>query len=168
VKEDKVIGIILVVFSGLMFYQTLEFPPAMFGALGAGVFPQILFTFLGLAGAGLAISGFLRDRKREGREKPEKRKRRETQFWNTIKESLQYHSHVIISFFCFFCYVLLMSYFGYTISTLLFMPILMWILGPRNRRAIPITIMVSLGMTFVIYFGFVEFLKVFLPEGSLF
>jgi len=168
VKEDKVIGIILVVFSGLMYYKTLEFPPAMFGTLGAGFFPQILFTLLAVAGAVLTISGFMRERKRSDRGRPEKGKPRETQFWTTIKESLHYHSHVIISFFCFFCYILLMSYFGYTISTLLFMPILMWILGPRNRRAIPITIMVSLGMTFVIYFGFVEFLKVFLPEGSLF
>lgn len=167
-KEDKIIGIILVVFSGLMFYQTLEFPPAMFGTLGAGFFPQILLALLALAGAALTISGFIRDRKRGDGEKPEKGKPRETEFWNTIRESLRYHSNVIISFFCFFCYIVLMSYFGYTIATLIFMPILMWILGPRNRRAIPITIMVSLGMTFVIYFGFVEFLKVFLPEGSLF
>ncbi len=167
-KEDKVIGIILVVFSGLMYYQTLEFPPAMFGTLGAGFFPQILFALLGLAGAALAISGFIRDRKRDGGKEPERGKPRETQFWNTITESLRYHFHVIISFLCFFSYVVLMSYFGYTIATLIFMPILMWILGPRNRRAIPITIIVSLGMTFVIYFGFVEFLKVFLPEGSLF
>jgi hypothetical protein len=167
-KEDKVIGIIIVVFSGLMYYKTLEFPPAMFGALGAGVFPQILFTLLGLAGAALTISGFIRDRKRGHGETPEERKPRETQFWNTIKESLDYHSHVIISFFCFFCYVVLMSYFGYTIATLIFMPILMWILGPRNRRAITVTIVVSLGLTFIMYFAFLKFLKVFLPEGSLF
>ena len=167
-KEDKVIGIILFVFSGLMFLKTLEFPPAMFGALGAGVFPQILFTLLALAGAGLMISGFLRDRKRDKGERAGRRKQGTIQFWNTCKESLHYHSHVIISFTLFFCYVILMSYFGYTISTLIFMPVLMWILGPRTRRAIPITIIVSLGMTFVMYFTFLKFLKVFLPEGSLF
>ncbi len=164
-KEDKVIGIILVVFSGLMYYKTLEFPPAMFGALGAGVFPQILFTLLGLAGGALTISGFLRERKRD---KAERRESPGIQFWKTCKESLHYHSHVIVSFFLFFCYIVLMSYFGYTIATLIFMPILMWILGPRNRRAIPITIIVCLSMTFVMYFAFVKFLKVFLPEGSLF
>ncbi len=167
-KEDKVIGIILVVFSGLMYYKTLEFPPAMFGAMGAGVFPQILFTLLGLAGTGLIISGFLRGRKRDKGERAGRRKQRTIQFWNTCKESLHYHSHVIISFFLFFCYVVLMSYFGYTIATLIFMPILMWILGPRTRRAITVTMVVSLGMTFIIYFAFLRFLKVFLPEGSLF
>ena len=67
-REDKIIGIMLVIFSGLMFYKTLEFPPAMFGSLGAGVFPQILFTLLGLAWAGLTISGFLRDRKSDKEE----------------------------------------------------------------------------------------------------
>jgi hypothetical protein len=167
-REDKIIGIILVIFSGLMFYKTLEFPPAMFGSLGAGVFPQILFTLLGLAGAGLMISGFLQDRKTDKGERAGRGKQGIIQFWNTCKESLHYHSHVIISFILFFGYIILMSYFGYTISTLVFMPILMWILGPRNRRAIPITIIVSLGMTFVMYFAFVKFLKVFLPEGSLF
>ncbi len=167
-REDKIIGIILVIFSGLMFYKTLEFPPAMFGALGAGVFPQILFTLLASAGAGLTISGFLRDRKRDKGERAGRRKQRTIQFWNTCKESLHYHSHVIISFFLFFCYVILMSYFGYTIASLIFMPILMWILGPRTRRAVTMTIVVSLGMTFIIYFAFLKFLKVFLPEGSLF
>ena len=167
-KEDKVIGIILVIFSGFMYYQTLEFPPALFGTLGAGFFPQILFTLLGLAGATLTISGFVRERKRSDRGRPEKGKPEETQLWSTLKGSLHYHSHVIISFLVFFCYVLLMSYFGYTISTLIFMPILMWILSPRNQRAMVITITVSLGMTFIIYFTFLKFLKVFLPEGSLF
>ncbi|NIS59500.1 MAG: hypothetical protein GTO13_01995 [Proteobacteria bacterium] len=167
-KEDKVIGIILVVFSGFMYYKTLEFPPAMFGALGAGVFPQILFTLLGLAGAGLTITGFIRDREKGEDATAEKREARISPILNKFKESLHYHSHVIISFTLFFCYIVLMSYFGYTIATLIFMPILMWILGPRKRRAIPITIIVSLGMTFVMYFAFVRFLKVFLPEGSLF
>jgi high-affinity Fe2+/Pb2+ permease len=168
VKEDKVIGIILVVFSGLMYYQTLEFPPAMFGTLGAGFFPKILFALLGLAGTALTITGFLRDRKRREEEKGEEGKPLEGRFWTAFMESLRYHSNVITSFLCFFCYIVLMSYVGYTIATLVFMPILMWILGPRNRRAIPITIAVSLGMTFGIYIAFLKFLKVFLPEGSLF
>lgn len=167
-REDKVIGIILVIFSAFMYYKTLEFPPAMFGTLGAGFFPQVLFTLLGLAGAALTITGFLRDRKRRRGEKAEEGKTLEVRFWTAFKESFHYHSHVIISFSCFFWYIILMSYLGYTIATLVFMPILMWILGPRNRRAIPITIGVSLGMTFVIYFAFLKFLKVFLPEGSLF
>jgi hypothetical protein len=167
-REDKIIGIILVIFSGLMFYKTLEFPPAMFGSLGAGVFPQILFTLLALAGAALTVTGFIRDRKKDEDATAEKGEARTSPIVNRFKESLHYHSHVIISFTLFFCYVILMSYFGYTISTLIFMPILMWVLGPRNRRAIPITIIVSLGMTFIMYFAFLKFLKVFLPEGSLF
>jgi hypothetical protein len=121
VKEDKVIGIILVVFSGLMYYKTLEFPPAMFGTLGAGVFPQILFTLLGLAGAALIITAFLRERKKGDGEKAGKERPAGTPVWNTFKESLHYHSHVIASFFLFFCYIVLMSYFGYTIATLIFM-----------------------------------------------
>jgi len=167
-KEDKVIGIILTIFSALMYYKTLEFPPAMFGTLGAGFFPQILFTLLALAGAALTISGFLRDRKRRDTEKTDERTSTGIQLGNRLKQSLHYYSHVIISFFLFLCYIVLMSYFGYTIATLMFMPVLMWILGPRNRRAIPVTVIVSFGTTFIIYLAFLKFLHVFLPEGSLF
>ena len=103
-REDKIIGIILVVFSGLMFYKTLKFPPAMFGALGAGVFPQILFTLLALAGAALTVTGFIRDRKKDEDATAEKREPRTSPILNRFKESLRYHSHVIVSFTLFFCF----------------------------------------------------------------
>ena len=44
----------------------------------------------------------------------------------------------------------------------------MWILGPRNKRAALITVLTTLGVTFIIYYSFLKLLRVFLPEGSLF
>jgi hypothetical protein len=166
-KEDKIIGIILIAFSAFMYSQTLEFPEAVFGTKGAGFFPKILFSLLALAGAALTASAFMRDRKKTGGPQAGE-KGREMLFRDRVKNSLDSHSQVILSFFLVFVYIVIMDYFGYLVATLAFMVTLMWYLGPRSRRKIPLILVISCGMTFVIYFSFLELLQIFLPEGSLF
>lgn len=166
-KEDKTIGIILVIFSVFMYSQTLEFPEAVFGTKGAGFFPKILFSLLALAGAALTISGFIRDWKRRRRQ-PEEGKASEIRAWDKFRQSLNSHSQVILSFFMVFAYILIMDYFGYMVATLAFMLTLMWYLGPKSRKEIPMVLVISCGMTFIIYFSFLKLLQIFLPEGSLF
>ena len=166
-KEDKTIGIILFIFSVFMYSQTLEFPEAVFGTKGAGFFPKILFSLLALAGAALTISGVIRDRKRR-RSQPEEGKASKTRAWDQLRQSLNSHSQVILSFFTVFAYILIMEYFGYTVATLAFMLTLMWWLGPKSRKEIPRVLVISFGMTFIIYFSFLKLLQIFLPEGSLF
>ena len=61
-----------------------------------------------------------------------------------------------------------MYYLGYPIATLIFMPVFMWILGPRTKKAALVTVLTTLGVTFIIYYSFLKLLSVFLPEGSLF
>jgi hypothetical protein len=39
-REDKIIGIILIIFSAFMYSQTLEFPEAVFGTKGRGSSPE--------------------------------------------------------------------------------------------------------------------------------
>lgn len=166
-KEDKIIGIILIVFSAFMYSQTLEFPEAVFGTKGAGFFPKILFSLLAIAGAALTASAFIRDRKKIGSPQAGE-KGREIPFRDRVRDSLRSHSQVILSFFLVFVYVVIMDYFGYLVATLAFMVTLMWYLGPKSRREIPLILVISCGMTFIIYFSFLELLQIFLPEGSLF
>lgn len=168
-KSDKWIGIIAILFSGLMYWQTREFPPPICGILGAGFFPNILFVLLAATGVALIIGGYLEERKqRKSGEAGDKGELTWNQYWKKFKKIVEGNAFVIISFFLFFCYVIMLDYFGYTIATLIFMPILIWVLGPRSRRAIPMIIIISLGMTFVIYFAFLEVFHVFLPSGKLF
>jgi putative tricarboxylic transport membrane protein len=166
-REDKIIGIILIIFSAFMYSQTLEFPEAVFGTKGAGFFPKILFSLLGLAGAALTVNAVIRDRKRTSGP-PAEGKSPDIPFRDRVKNSLRSHSQVILSFFLVFVYVVVMDYFGYLIATLAFMVTLMWYLGPKNRREIPLILVISCGMTFIIYFSFLELLQIFLPEGILF
>jgi len=166
-KEDKIIGLILVGFSVFMYSQTLAYPPAMFGTFGAGFFPKILFTLLAVAGAVLTIGGFIRDRKRD-RESAQKGKLPEIGFGDQFKTSLHDHSQVILSFFLVFGYFVAMDYLGYMIATLIFMVTFLWFLGPQRRKEIPLIIMISCGMTFSVYLVFLKLLQIFLPEGVLF
>ena len=164
-KQDKVIGIILIVFAAIMYHQTTLLPPALFGDVGAAFVPKIWFTILGICGVSLTVTGFVRDRKQKasGADQVSVDHTREG-----IKEFFIYYRFVFSGFIIFFFYILLMKYIGYLYSTLLFMPVLMWVLGPKTGKSAGIIALSSIGVTGIIYFGFVKVLRVFLPSGSLF
>lgn len=155
-KADRYIGLILVVFSVFMYVQTFKFPPAMLGTLGAGFFPKILFTLLAGAGISLVLSSFMR------------KERSLATDGASLKTILQTHSRVIWSFVLIFFYIIAMYYFGYLWATLGFTISLMWLLGPRKIKNLPLIIIVSCGMTFIIYYSFLKLLQIFLPEGVVF
>ena len=168
-KADKIIGIILIAFSIFMYVQADRLPPALFGTLGAGFVPKILFIILAGCGAILTIQCLIRERKikaagvelggNQGKPVDSRFK---------AKAFLSYYQYVIFGFIAFLAYVILMYYLGYPIATLVFMPVFMWVLGPRNKKAALITVLTTLGVTFIIYYSFLKLLRVFLPEGSLF
>lgn len=164
-KSDKAIGMILIVFSAFMYYQAENLPPAKFGALGADFFPKILFVLLAVFGAALSISRFVQERKKPAAVA------KDVQIEKTadrLLAGLAYYKFVIIGFVAFFFYIVLMHYLGYLISTLIFMPGLMFILGPRTKSAYISIFAVTLGLTLFLYYAFVHLLKVFLPEGAIF
>ena len=164
-KQDKVIGIILIVFAGIMYHQTTLLPPALFGDVGAAFVPKIWFTILGICGVSLTVTGFVGDRKHKASGAEDVAVDR---FSVRIKEFFTHYRFVLSGFIIFFLYILLMKYIGYLYSTLLFMPVLMWVLGPKTAKSAVIAALTSLGVTGIIYWGFVKVLKVFLPSGSLF
>lgn len=155
-KADRNIGIILLAFSIFMYIETFKFPPAMLGTLGAGFFPKILFTLLGMAGIGLIIGSLMQNKKKPSGET------------FSLRAALQTHSLVILSFFLVFIYIVAMYYFGFLWATLGFMISLMWLLGPRKIKSLPLIVIISCGMTFVIYYTFLKLLQIFLPEGVAF
>ena len=164
-REDKVIGLILIAFSVFMYVQADRLPPAMFGALGADFVPKILFAVLAVCGAALIVQSLIRERKSTGSAADSQL---EKGLLLKIKALLGYYQYVIFGFLAFLAYVILMYYLGYPIATLIFLPVIMWILGPRNKKSVVVIILTTLGVTFIIYYSFLKLLSVFLPEGSLF
>lgn len=95
-KADKVIGLILIAFSIFMYVQADRLPPALFGTLGAGFVPKILFIILAGCGAVLTIQCLIRERKIKaaGVELPEDEgEPADSQF--KVKEFLKYYQYVI-------------------------------------------------------------------------
>ena len=158
-KRDSALGLILIAFSGLMYYQASQLPPAMFGTLGADVFPKILFVLLALAGLSLFIQGMTRKTAAAETAGADQKDR---------PQGIGFYRNVIIGFGSFMGYVILMGYLGYVISTLIFLPVLMWTLGPKTKKSALTIVLVTLGLTYGMQYGFAHILKVFLPEGSLF
>ena len=168
-KSDKVVGIILIAFSIFMYIQADQLPPAMFGTLGAGFVPKILFSILAVCGAVLTIQSLIRERKANAsRADLQSEDAGPAEPGIKVREFIKYYQYVFFGFLAFLAYVVLMYYLGYPISTLVFMPVFMWVLGPRNKKAALVTVLTTLGVTFVIYYSFLKLLKVFLPEGSVF
>lgn len=137
----------------------------MYGTLGAGVFPKILFSILAILGTLLTINSIVKERKAKS---SSEQKPGEAPQSHDLLKNLSGYSYVFVGFLSVLGYMLLMKYIGYTYSTLIFMPALMWILGPKNRRAMWITASVTLGVTFSIYLLFQKVFNIFLPEGELF
>ena len=120
-KSDKVIGAILIVFSVVMYVQADRLPKGTFGTGGADFFPKIIFILLGSASLVL-IAGAVSKERKDGRIQKAPPDRTA---WDAVKDTVQYHKTVIISFAVFLVYVILMYYFGYLVSTLIFMILLM-------------------------------------------
>ena len=168
-KEDKVIGLILIAFSAFMYVQADRLPPALFGSLGADFVPKILFIILAICGAALIVQSLIRERKAKVSAADSKLENGGGEgLLSTTRALLRYYQYVIFGFLAFLAYVILMYYLGYPIATLIFLPVIMWVLGPRNKKSVLVIILTTLGVTFIIYYSFLKFLKVFLPEGSLF
>lgn len=159
-KRDQGIGLILVVFSGFMYYQATLLPPAMFGALGADVFPKLLFILLLIMGAALFIQATIALKKSTSDTM--------TGAVSQTGFSFAHFKFVVIGFTAFFLYVILMHYLGFIIATLIFMPGFMWVLSPKTKKGAALIICVSLILTFGMQFGFTYVLKIFLPSGVVF
>ena len=155
-RSDVYTGAFVCVFSIFMFYTANKLPEGMFGTLGAGFFPRIIFGALAILSFVLVLQSiFIHFVKKNGEEKKE-------------VFSFGKYKYVIIAFVFFFLFVLALKYFGFVIASLFFLPSLMWILGPKTRASLVRISLTSIGMSAIIYLSFTKLLQVFLPSGSFF
>lgn len=154
-RSDLYTGSAIGGFSVFMFLTANELPPGMFGTLGAGFFPKIIFGALAVFSFLLVGKSLVSDyqKAKQPQAKP---------------FSLATYSAVILSFILFFLFVVVLKYFGFIIASLFFSPTLMWFLGPKTRKSLIPILLTSVGMTAVIYISFTHVLKVFLPSGTFF
>jgi putative tricarboxylic transport membrane protein len=153
--RDTGIGIGLLVFSGILYWQAglVSVPP--FIPIGPSFYPRVVLVLL----AGLAVWLIGEDilKKRA----PERKAKKPA-------GAIPNYNRVILGFFVFLGYVASLDLIGYVTSTFLFVLGLSWAIGPRNLREMPKLAAIAVGTALATYLIFEKYLHVFLPRGLLF
>jgi putative tricarboxylic transport membrane protein len=153
--RDTAIGVGLLVFCGVLYWQAglVSVPP--FIPIGPSFYPRVVLVFL----AGLAVWLIVEDTLKGRRTAKEAKK---------PAGPAPNYRRVLIGFLVFLGYVACLDFLGYVASTFLFVLGLSWAIGPRNMREMPKLVAVAVGTALATYVIFERYLYVFLPRGLLF
>ena len=153
--RDTGIGVGLLVFCGILYWQAglVSVPP--FIPIGPSFYPRVVLVLLaGLAGWLIVEDTLKRRRGAKEAKKP--------------AGPAPNYRRVLIGFLVFLGYVACLDLIGYVASTFLFVLGLSWAVGPREFREMPKLVAVAIGTALVTYLVFEKYLYVFLPRGLLF
>jgi putative tricarboxylic transport membrane protein len=154
-RPDTGIGLGLLAFCGVLYWQTGAISTPPFVPIGPAFYPRVLLVLLAGLAVWLFVENILRGRgPSQGVKKPE--------------GPPPNYRRVLLGFFVFLAYVASLNIIGYMTSTFLFILGLSWSIGPRDRRGLPKLVAVACGTALVIYLVFEKYLFVFLPRGLLF
>jgi len=155
VSRDTGIGIGLLAFCGLLYWQTglVSVPP--FVPIGPSFYPRVILILLAALAVWLIAEDLLKKR---------------APAWEAKKPAgpAPHYRRVLLGFIVFLGYVGSLSLIGYLTATFLFILGLGWSVGPRDRRELPKLAAIAIGTTLVTYLVFEKYLYVFLPRGLLF
>jgi putative tricarboxylic transport membrane protein len=154
-RRDAGIGVGLLAFCGLLYWQAglVSAPP--FVPIGPAFYPRVVVILL--AGLALWLIGEDLLRKPLSVKKATK----------PAGPSPNYRK-VLLGFVVFLGYVGGLSLIGYPAATFLFVLGLSWSIGPRNVRELPKLAAIAGGTVLATYLIFEKYLYVFLPQGRLF
>lgn len=142
--RDRISGAILIVFAGVVAWESWCFPLGTMGRPGPGYLPVLLITSLFLSG--LVILAY-------GRSSPR---------FRSIKWPERRHVAAILAVCVFVAFAL--ERLGYRITVALMLTFLM---GVIERRGVVLTLIVALSAAFGTYWLFNDVLRVLLPQGVL-
>lgn len=154
-RRDAGIGVGLLAFCGLLYWQAglVSVPP--FVPIGPAFYPRVILIFL----AGLAVWLILEDLLKKRAPAREAKK---------PAGPTPNYRRILLGFIVFLGYVAGLSIIGYLTATFLFVLGLSWAIGPRNIREMPKLIAIAIGTALVTFLIFEKYLYVFLPRGLLF
>lgn len=158
---EIVIGILLIILSVVIYTQAGVFPPTNEAQLNAGSFPSAIAILLALLSLILIISNSrkLIRRKAELKEMDTK---------TYLKGLYPEYKYVLFTLASLFVYILLMQVIGFIITTILFIIITGYVLGPKTKKDIVIISVISLVVTLSTYTFFENVLHVRFPSGLFF
>lgn len=154
-KRDLINAILLLIFSGIAYLGTTQLPIQNGGVAEADLFPNIVISILVILSICLFIQGISRLKKEKGK-----------QGISIFKMIIQ-NKKIIYTFGLFSIYILLLPYLGYFISSVLFLNGLYMVLTPSRKR-LWLVILFMIGLVYLLYLVFQQFLSVYLPSGIFF
>ncbi len=161
IRSDTAIGLVLLLFCGIMLHQLRDIPEPLFGSAGAAFFPAVLLAILTPLSAALLVKGLVGDWRARGTTGAEATRWR-LGVWLTD------YRNVLGAFVLFFLFVFLLEPLGYMLSGFLFLFSMQLLLGPRTWSKIVQHALVSAGVVLFLWVMFRWVLVVLLPEGEIF
>ncbi len=155
--SDRLVGLVLLLFSGFMYWQTFFFPKSAFAAfqeMGAEFFPRGILMGLGVLALALVVSG-------KGSLIPGWRP-------STVRASLPKYRDVLISLTVYPVYVLAIGLIGFLPSTVVYLAGMQLLLKPRMGVKLLYVVAGSAIFAWAATELFQRYLNVVLPSGSLF
>jgi hypothetical protein len=154
-RRDAAIGLGLLAFCGLLYWQAGRTPAPPFVPIGPAFYPRVILILL----AGLAVWLIAED---------VLSRRAPSQQVKKPATAPPDYGQVLLAFFVFLGYVIALSLIGFLAATFLFVLGASWAMGPREVRTLPKLVAVAIGTALVTYLVFEKYLYVFLPRGLLF
>jgi hypothetical protein len=154
-RRDVAIGLGLLAFCGLLYWQAGRTPVPPFVPIGPAFYPRVILILLAGLSVWLIAEDILRKRVPSGAAK------------KPAGPPPDY-GRVLFTFLIFLGYMVGLSLIGYLAATSLFVLGASWSMGPREVRTLPKLVAVAAGTALVTYLVFEKYLYVFLPRGLLF
>lgn len=142
---DKIASGLVFALAAAVFYLSADFP-AGYGATGPAFFPRVIVGLMSVFALVQLVNAFRQD---------------ETRSQEISRSTVR---TVGIAVVIIVAYVVTMPYLGFLAGTVGFLLASMWFSGVRKpRTAVPVALVVSV----VLFYIFVQFLRVPLPESSI-
>lgn len=163
-RNDLILGIVLFLGSLFVLWKTTQIPVSPYEPLGAAFLPQAMAIGIGLCSLFIIGGALLKKKKRkEGRENNSPEEENE--------ETPGYRRHPILALVvvvAFFFYILLMPLLGFRTATIIFILATGLLLGYFEKKvkfsfAGIVVTLISLGMSFGLYYLFTDLMAVILP-----
>lgn len=155
-KTDIITSICLLIFSGVLYFHSGTFPvrEGRVKVLNAGFYPQLLAVILGILALLLLVVSL--------RKTPENQK--SNKLWVTKSALFLF----FITLGMLIIYPFLLSSLGFVVATFIFIIILVYCLSDKEKFSLTSILLVSTGITAIIFLVFKVFIKIPFPTGYLF
>lgn len=156
IRQDTIVAILLMVFTGVMWNATYDIQVMPFSSLPSNVWPRVILIVLGGFSALLLLQSLVGTGGR--RTEPTS---------GDGRSLLSRYRNALIVYGLFLGFLLTLPYLGMLIGSIAFVFLALTLLGRPDRRMVPIHLAISVGSVGVMWAIFTFALRVILPQGEL-